>query len=77
MSASIAACASRNVPVEAIVPDSDDKAAAWLEQNRTYATTWPNITRKGEAAGGCRRLEGQARQGTIFLVGAREALTSW
>src|SRR4029077_5448996 len=24
-------------PVEAIVPDSDDKATDWLEQNRTYA----------------------------------------
>ena len=35
-------------PVEAIVPDSDDKAADWLEQNRTYAALWPNITRKGE-----------------------------
>ncbi len=35
-------------PVEAIVPDSDDKAGPWLEQNRTYATLWPNITRKGE-----------------------------
>jgi ferredoxin len=36
-------------PAEAIVPDSDDKAAAWLEQNRTFSTQWPNITRKGEA----------------------------
>ncbi len=36
-------------PAEAIVPDSDDKATAWLELNRTYSTQWPNITRKGEA----------------------------
>jgi ferredoxin len=36
-------------PVEAIVPDSDDKATAWVELNREYAVTWPNITRKGEA----------------------------
>jgi ferredoxin len=36
-------------PVDAIVPDSDDKATAWVEQNREYAVTWPNITRKGEA----------------------------
>jgi ferredoxin len=35
-------------PAEAIVPDSDDKATAWVEQNRTYARLWPNITRKGE-----------------------------
>lgn len=36
-------------PAEAIVPDSDDKAADWVELNREYATQWPNITRKGEA----------------------------
>jgi ferredoxin len=36
-------------PAEAIVPDSDDKASAWVELNRTYSTQWPNITRKGEA----------------------------
>jgi ferredoxin len=35
-------------PAEAILPDSDDKATAWVELNRTYATQWPNITRKGE-----------------------------
>jgi ferredoxin len=34
-------------PAEAIVADSDDKATPWLERNRTYATEWPNITRKG------------------------------
>ncbi len=36
-------------PAEAIVADSDDKAAPWLERNRTYAAEWPNITRKGPA----------------------------
>ncbi|RVT97137.1 ferredoxin family protein [Rhodovarius crocodyli] len=35
-------------PAEAIFPDSDDKAAGWLELNREYAGVWPNITRKGE-----------------------------
>jgi len=35
-------------PAEAIVPDSDDRAAAWAETNRAYSTQWPNITRKGE-----------------------------
>ena len=38
-------------PAEAIVPDSDDRAAAWAEQNRTFAAQWPNITRKGEPPG--------------------------
>ncbi len=35
-------------PAEAIVPDTDKRAEKWLEMNRTYATTWPNITHKGE-----------------------------
>ncbi len=60
-------------PAEAIVPDSDDKATHWAERNRTYATLWPNITRKGPAPGRRRRMEGQARQGRVVLAGAREA----
>ncbi len=35
-------------PAEAIVPDSDSQASAWMELNRTHAQLWPNITRKGE-----------------------------
>jgi ferredoxin len=31
-------------PVEAIVPDSDPRADAWLELNREYSQKWPNIT---------------------------------
>jgi ferredoxin len=34
-------------PAEAILPDSDDRAAAWAEQNRSYSEQWPNIVRKG------------------------------
>ena len=33
-------------PAEAIVPDSDDRAAAWADHNRTYAPSWPNLSRK-------------------------------
>jgi ferredoxin len=33
-------------PVEAIIPDSEPPAERWLELNRQYAATWPNITRK-------------------------------
>jgi len=33
-------------PAQAIVPDSDPMAAAWAEANRSYAATWPNLTRK-------------------------------
>jgi ferredoxin len=36
-------------PVEAIVPDSDPDTAKWVEINRQYAESWPNITRMGEA----------------------------
>ena len=34
-------------PVEAIVPDTAGNVTNWLEINRKYAETWPNITRKG------------------------------
>ena len=34
-------------PIEAIVPDSEPKAEKFLEMNRDFAATWPNITRKG------------------------------
>ena len=33
-------------PVEAIIPDSEPVAERWLDLNRQYAATWPNITRK-------------------------------
>ena len=33
---------------DAIVPDSESSAAQWVEMNREYASSWPNITRKGE-----------------------------
>ena len=35
-------------PPEAIIPDSDAVADDWLELNKQYSETWPNITRKGE-----------------------------
>ena len=33
-------------PVVAIIPDSEPPAERWLELNRQYAASWPNITRK-------------------------------
>ena len=34
-------------PIEAIKPDTEVEAAEkWLEINRQYSETWPNITRK-------------------------------
>jgi ferredoxin len=37
-------------PIEAIVPDSDPRAEAWLQLNRDYSGgPWPVITRKKDA----------------------------
>ena len=33
-------------PIEAIVPDVDSKGEKFLELNRQFSETWPNITRK-------------------------------
>ena len=35
-------------PAEAIFPDSDNRAAPWIEINSRLAAQWPNITRKGD-----------------------------
>ena len=35
-------------PPEAIIPDTDTPAEKWLEMNRDYSETWPNIARKGK-----------------------------
>ena len=34
-------------PAEAILPDSDPRAADWAAVNRDMAAAWPNMTRKG------------------------------
>ncbi len=36
-------------PAEAIVPDTEPDTEQWLEINTKFASTWPNITRKGDA----------------------------
>ena len=35
-------------PAEAIIPDTEPAAEQWIELNRQYSESWPNITRKGE-----------------------------
>ena len=35
-------------PVEAIKPDTEPGMEPWLELNRKFSQSWPNITRKGE-----------------------------
>jgi len=53
-------------PAEAIVPDSDDRAAPWAELNRTYAATWPNITRKGEPPADADEWKDKPDKGKLF-----------
>src|SRR5215467_11037204 len=36
-------------PPEAIKPDTEAGMDQWVELNRQYSESWPNITRKGEA----------------------------
>lgn len=36
-------------PIEAIVPDTDPSAEAWIDLNARYAEQWPNITLKKDA----------------------------
>ena len=36
-------------PIEAIKPDTEPGLEKWLELNRKFAETWPNITSKKEA----------------------------
>ncbi|MBA3581010.1 MAG: ferredoxin family protein [Gammaproteobacteria bacterium] len=36
-------------PAEAIVPDTEDGIAKWLDINAKYAEVWPNITTKIDA----------------------------
>jgi ferredoxin len=36
-------------PADAIKPDSEPDAENWVEMNRQYAQSWPNITRKKPA----------------------------
>ncbi|MGQ0527054.1 MAG: ferredoxin FdxA [Alphaproteobacteria bacterium] len=44
-------------PIEAIIPDSDPRAEAWLEVNKDYSEKWPNITKKKSGPEGARDME--------------------
>ena len=46
-------------PVEAIVPDTAGNVTKWLEINRKFAETWPNITRKGTPPADGKEHEGE------------------
>ena len=36
-------------PVEAITPDTDSEATDWIEANKKFSETWPNITKKKQS----------------------------
>jgi|TARA_R110002072_G_scaffold19040_2_gene70535 ferredoxin len=49
-------------PVEAILPDSDPGADAWLELNKTYSETWPNINRQIDPMPGAEEAKDEANK---------------
>jgi ferredoxin len=53
-------------PAEAIVPDSDPRAAAWAEQNQEYAGKWPNMARKGVAPADADSWKGKPDKAKLF-----------
>ena len=36
-------------PVEAITPDTDDEAKDWVDINKKFSDSWPNISKKKES----------------------------
>jgi len=36
-------------PIEAIIPDTDERAEKWIDLNMEYSEKWPNITIQKEA----------------------------
>jgi ferredoxin len=38
-------------PPEAIIPDTDPDADAWLKLNKDFSESWPNITRRKDPPG--------------------------
>jgi ferredoxin len=53
-------------PAEAIVPDSDDRAAAWAETNRKFAGIWPNVTRKTDVPADADEWKGKPDKGKLL-----------
>lgn len=49
-------------PIDAILPDTDDRAEAWLEVNRKYSELWPNITIKKDAMAEAENMKGVANK---------------
>ena len=45
-------------PADAIVADTDTAAGPWIDLNRRYSETWPNITSKGDVASDAEQWNG-------------------
>lgn len=45
-------------PIEAIKPDTDPGMEDWIEFNRKYSESWPNITIRKEPPGDAAQWEG-------------------
>ena len=56
-------------PPEAIKADTECGLEKWLSVNAEYAKTWPNISQKGDAAGGRQGDAGRAGQVRQVLLG--------
>jgi ferredoxin len=54
-------------PAEAIVPDSEPVAEAWIEVNRQYAAVWPNVTRKSDPPADADQWKGVAAKFARFF----------
>jgi len=46
-------------PAEAIKPDTEPGLEKWLELNRDLASSWPNITQKGEPPADAKDWDGK------------------
>ena len=55
-------------PIDAIQPDTDERASAWVTHNTKYCNLWPNITKKKSrgCASRSRKMARRQRQAKIF-----------
>ncbi|NYZ16003.1 ferredoxin family protein [Azospirillum sp. RWY-5-1] len=54
-------------PAEAIVPDTDGRAEAWMQLNREYSAQWPNLTRKKDSLPDADEYKGVGDKYTKFF----------
>ena len=62
-------------PVEAIKPDTDPGMEEWVDFNRRYSESWPNITYRKDAPADAEAWEGRRQAGSAFQPQARRLKT--